>query len=397
MIFGVIVLALVAGIAFFHYVQGFFSAMVSAIVAIMAALIAVSYHERLAETLFVNTFPTYAHAVALVGLFAAGYVVMRLICDHLVSGNVRLPLLVDKIGAGVFGLIAAIFATGIFVLAAQLLPIGPSIAGYSRFALGDRDVAGVTVPAMRQKQDLAVSGELKNDSLRSSQASGVSFLPVDDLMLSVVQYVSSGGSLAGERSLHAIHPSYLDELFGHRLGPLFGSDILISSDKQSGMTVSAAYTSTQVISNPADFELKNIRGETALATIESGIPVVVRASIDSPASGGPNAFNMGSVRLVLNGNDYYPIGSYQDGKLLHTRLDDYLFIDGRNPVDFVFMVDSEQVPLKEGGNARMFPAGTFIAARRAARVDLSTRTIDTSIPTSPPTVGIIKKDPNSQR
>ena len=397
MIFGVIVLALVAVIAFFHYVQGLFSAMVSAVLVIIAALVAVSYHEELAESLFANTFPSYAHAVALVGLFGAVYLVLRLVCDALVSGNVRLPLLVDKIGAGVFGLIAGIFAAGIFVLAAQLLPFGPDIAGYSRFALANREITNVTVPKMRQKQDVAITGELKNDSLSPTQASGMFVIPADDMVLSLVHYVSNGGSLAGERPLSAIHPSYLDELFGHRLGPLLGSDVLISGGKQAGMTVQAAYSSDQVIRNIVDFELKNIRGETALATLDSGIPLVIRASIDAPTSGARNAFNMASIRLVLNGRDYYPVGSYQDGKLYRTRLDDYLFVDGQNAVDFVFMVESELLPVKEGGNARTFPAGTFIAARRAARVDLSSMAIGNSIPNSSAPVGIMMKDPATQR
>lgn len=396
MIFGVIVLALVAGIAFFHYVQGLFSAMVSATLTIIAALVAVSFHESVAEALFAGSIPTYAHAVALAGLFAFTYVILRLLSDHLVSGNVRVPVIVDKIGAGVFGLIAGIFAVGVWVLAAQLLPLGADIAGYSRFALKTREISNVTIPNMRQQQDVEIVGELKNDSIRPSQASGLFLIPADDMLLSLTQYVSNGGSLAGERPLSAVHPSYLDELFGHRMGPLFGSDVLVSG-QQRAITVSAAYSSDQVIRNAVDFELPIIRADAELAALDSGIPVVIRATIEPPASGGANAFNMGSVRLALNGVNYYPVGSYQDGKLLRTRLDDYLFIDGQRAVDFVFMVDSESVPVKEGGDTRSFPAGTFIEARRAARADLSSVPIGSSVPSSSGPLGIIQKDPQSQR
>ena len=51
MVFGMIMLVLVAAVAFYQYIQGFFSAMISCVLAIMAALIAVASHEPVAESL----------------------------------------------------------------------------------------------------------------------------------------------------------------------------------------------------------------------------------------------------------------------------------------------------------------------------------------------------------
>ena len=70
MLFGIIILILVAGIAFYHYLQGFFSSMISATLAVLAALVAVSYHEQVGWSLFGSTIPGYATATALVGLCA---------------------------------------------------------------------------------------------------------------------------------------------------------------------------------------------------------------------------------------------------------------------------------------------------------------------------------------
>ena len=51
MLFLIILGVLVLIIAFFHYVQGFFSAALSAILAIIAAVLAFSWHEPIAVTI----------------------------------------------------------------------------------------------------------------------------------------------------------------------------------------------------------------------------------------------------------------------------------------------------------------------------------------------------------
>ena len=399
MLFGTVILLVAAGIAFYHYVQGLFSAMISASLAVLAALLAISFHEIVAERYFATSFPVYAHAVALVGLFALSYVLMRLVADRLIPGNVRYPVMVEKIGAGVFGFIAGCFATGILALAAQLLPTGPSIAGYTRFAIDDREVSGVKIPGRYQRQDLMISGELKNDTLQSSRSSSLFPIPADGMVLGLVGYVSDGGSLAGDRPFGTVHPSYPDELFGHRMGPHFGADVVIGAEGSAGITVGAVYTADSVLSDPRDLELKEVRGGQAPQFVpdSSQMPVVVRATIEAPGSAGANSFNMGSVRLVVAGRDYYPVGSYQKGQYLAlTRLDDFLFADTNAPVDFVFMVDTEVLPVKEGTDQRVFPQRSFIEARRAARADLSGMAIGTSVPSGSGSVGIVEKDPRSQ-
>src|SRR5436190_1793245 len=125
-IFGLLILVLVGVIAFFHYTQGFFSAALSAIIAILAASLALGYHETVVSSLLQGRFADQAGAMALVIIFAVVYFLLRWMFDSFVPGNIRMPAIVDKIGAGVMGLIAGIFAGGIVAIAAQSLPFGPS-------------------------------------------------------------------------------------------------------------------------------------------------------------------------------------------------------------------------------------------------------------------------------
>lgn len=399
MIFGTIILVLVAGMAFYHYLQGFFSAMMSAVLAILAGVVAVSYHEQVAAAVFAGPMPNYAHATALVGLFAAVYVFARLLTDRIVPGNVRLPVLVDKIAAGAAGFIAGVYAAGILALAAQLLPVGPSVTGYSRYEIVNREVNGVRVTGKYQLQDLTVYDELKSDSMEPGQSSSLVPIPADDILLGTVSYLSNGGSLAGDRKLSDVHPSYPDELFGQRLGPAKGGDVAFDKPSLPPLSVMAAYQGKQFLSNPEDFELKIVRGGHAPVVNVSGddVPLVVRVIMDA-GSNGSYAFNMGSIRLVVAGKNYIPVGSVQRGEvMLMTRPDDILFTEGRKAIDLLFMVEGSALPPQEGTNKRILPAGAFIEARRGARASLAGFDISDSLPADSSRVGIIEKDKNTQR
>src|SRR3954454_13468170 len=117
MIFNVLIIAAVGGIAYFHYAQGFFSATFSAICAIIAAVLAVSYHEALVVGLLGGKMADYANSVCLVGIFGIVYILLRVLMDKAVPGNIRLPVIVDRVGGALMGVIAAIFTGGVFALA----------------------------------------------------------------------------------------------------------------------------------------------------------------------------------------------------------------------------------------------------------------------------------------
>jgi len=138
MLFSIIIIIIIAIIAYFHYAQGFFSATLSAICAIFASLLAFSFYEPLVNAILQGRMVDQSHSVALCVLFAISYVVLRVIFDKSVPGNLAMPLTVDKIGAGVMGIVAALFAAGVFSVAAQMMPFGASIGGFTRWPTADR-------------------------------------------------------------------------------------------------------------------------------------------------------------------------------------------------------------------------------------------------------------------
>jgi hypothetical protein len=217
MVFSIIMIFLVGAIAYFHYVQGFFSATLSAVFATIAAVVAVGWHESVVESLLAGRYADQANAMAVCVMFGVVYLVLRLVTDKFVYGNVRLPVLADKIGAGVMGVIVGLLATGVISYAAQSLPMPPTVAGYGRMDIaGERSGFAVPpLPGKQQSRDGYVYDEIAADAL-TGQQSGM-FLPVDEFVLGAVSMMSEG-SLARAQPVKRVHPDWLLELFGQRLG-----------------------------------------------------------------------------------------------------------------------------------------------------------------------------------
>src|SRR5439155_3910136 len=221
MIFNILILAAIGGIAYFHYAQGFFSATMSAVIAILAAIMAVSYHEPVVSGLLGGKMGDYANSMVLVAMFAIVYVGLRVLMDKAVPGNIRLPVVVDRVGGAAMGVIAGIFTAGVFALAGAALPFGPGV--YARYPLEDRPEVNLPVmPGVNTQSTADVNEQLTKDTFDPDEHKGL-WIPADDLLLKTVQAMSNGGSLAGDRTLASIHPNYADELFAQRLGVQVGA------------------------------------------------------------------------------------------------------------------------------------------------------------------------------
>ncbi len=396
MILNVIILILIGVIGFFHYVQGFFSATISAILAIIAAVLAVSYQETLIDMLLKGKMADEANAMTLCVLFAAIYITLRLIFDKAIPGNLRFPAILDKVGAGAMGIVAGIFTTGIIAIAAQSLPFGPSVGGYSRYVL--RNDENVTVPTNRQQQDSVIYNEMNDESLDPDKEKSL-MIPVDDIVLGTVQHLSDGGTLAGDRTLSSIHPDYIQELFGDRIGIQIGANhSAYGANGASAISVTGLYSVSQL--RTADPEFKELRSDRQIKPVTLPGPgqilLIVRIAVDRNAADDVDKlfrFSTGSIRLVANDKNYFPIGTVDNADLLMSQKpDDFLFLDfgtsGSQSVDAAFLIDRDD--LMGDAKATTIPAGRFIEVKRSGRVDLSGKTINTDYSPSPD-VNVLRK------
>ncbi|MEO6434875.1 MAG: CvpA family protein, partial [Tepidisphaeraceae bacterium] len=336
MIFTVIVVLLVAGIAYFHYAQGFFGATISAVIAVLAAVLAVSYHEPLALALMGGKAASYAVAVTLVAIFALVYILLRTLTDKMIPGQVRLPVALDRVGGGAMGLIAAFFTVGVFALAAQSLPFGPTVGGYARYALeNETRTVQIAVPGMRTQQDIELVEQMVDDSFKPESKKSL-LIPVDDMVLGLVAKLSDNGSMAGARSLTSIHPNYADELFAQRLGIQIGAQTVatnlpgreqVSLAQPGVFVVTQDLTKTQVDAEVPQIHQREIKLSRPAPPDDTQLVVRINFTKDARDSDNYARLAPGSVRLVANGVNYYPVGTLENGLLYANKMDDFLLLN----------------------------------------------------------------------
>ncbi|MCC7350813.1 MAG: CvpA family protein [Phycisphaerales bacterium] len=406
-LFNIIIIVLIGLIAFFHYVQGFFSATISAVIAIVAAMLAFGYHETLVMMLLKGRFGDQALAMSLVILFAAIYVILRLIFDRAIPGNVRFPAVVDKVGGAVMGIIAGIFATGIFALAAQSLPFGVTIAYFSRYPVTDRPVK---VSLNNRMYDAQVFDEVSVDRIGAGadveeNARAQSLIPsVDEMVLGLAEHLSAG-SLAGQRTVQSVHPDYALEMYTSRLGIQPGAmhTAINIPGVAEWVKVAGVYSLSQVAQS--DAEVNSIRTRqlpVMLKPAPDQMLLVVRAIFDINATDKDKIFRFspGAVRLVANGKNYHPIGTLENANLLiNNRIDDPLFVSitGEDMgADLVFLVDQSDVAQGAKDEGLSVDPGVFLEVKRLAKVDLSGKKIDPSINPSP-LIHVLRKGASDKR
>jgi hypothetical protein len=414
MILSLILLVLVVLVAYFHSLQGLFSATISAILAVIAAVVAVGYHEQAAGMLLGTKFAEQAPAIAMLVLFAVVYCVLRLAFDYLIPGNVRVAPLADKIGGAAMGLIAGLMATGVVAIAAQTLPFGPDVGYYARYSVSDRTANG-------QQQDYPIYDSTDSPTLSPDTEEHL-WLHQDDLVMALAYKVSDGGSLAGDVALSATHPDYLSELFGQRIGIQIGANRIVPpAGQQQAVSVDKVYTQPQL--TQIDSEPTYLRGPNDTAPdnpLKPGDPttqtiLIVRATI-SPANGVADSdhnfrFSPGSVRLVLGRpdagidfTDYHPVAILdRKGLALANRVDDFLIasMQGSRTIDFVFLVDNDHAfsaaldpdlldPANKKGGIPL-PPGSFLEIKRYGLVDLSGKKVFYGPPPNRDKTGVLRK------
>jgi hypothetical protein len=363
MILSVITLLMVGIIAYFHFVQGFFSATISAIIAVLSAVLAIGYQESIVDNLLKGKMGDDANAVIIVLVFLASYVILRIIFDKAVPGNVRVPATLDKVGAAAMGIVAGCFAAGVFAIAVQTLPFGPAVGGYSPFDL--TGTQKVIVPGSQQMVDSIVNDQLKTPTMDRAKE-GSLWIPVDNLVLYTVNNLSADGTMAGEVPLSAIHPDYPEELFGSRLGIQVGAN-------HTALNVPGE---EQVKLDTADGELKELRNGNPAKPADvrptaSQVLLIARLTVSHDAADDADKifrFSTGSIHLVANGKDYFPIGVMDMNQgaplLLLQWPDDFLFVDmsaGDAPIDLAFLVEREDL----FGSAKSDGRGWICQGRRS--------------------------------
>lgn len=416
MILSVVVILLVGLIAYMHYVQGLLSGLISAVLALLASAMAMSYYEPLARTLSGGKFNDTAQGICLLSIFAGVYLITRVIFDKFVPGNVRVPFIADKIGGAVMGLLAGLIAMGMIVIALQMMPFGPSIAGYSRFELdkeSPRHVAISNTGTGSSGVDRVVVDQTKEPNL-DKDTQGLMLMPVDDLVVGITKRLSNGGALSTGNPFASVHPDLLQELFGQRLGLEAGTKHTASNAKDTQVFVEQINVLPTklpwMIGEFSEINRDAPKGDLAASSGHKLISVTIMFGKDAADEGFIMRVSPGNIRLVAKTHsdpdewsNFFPIGTVQMGKAWNNRIDDFMFFDlntENRGAHFIFDVDDaalEQKQAVKGADGKITPAtytiapDTFIEVKRLVKLPLEGVKIENGLPPDAPKYRPIRK------
>lgn len=176
--------------------QGLFSSLLHLMMVILAGALAFAFWEPVAFMLLnTGTMATaFAWGVALLLLFGVLLVVLRVLVDKLVPGNLQFPGWANLVGGGVLGIVSGILTAGMFILGLQFMPMDPAVAGYEPYTV-------------------AMDGQ--------TEPSGQSlWVPVDTITSDFFEDLSAGvfSPMLGGTSLHAAVPDVAAQAGRFRLG-----------------------------------------------------------------------------------------------------------------------------------------------------------------------------------
>ncbi|MCP4591582.1 MAG: hypothetical protein GY842_12650 [bacterium] len=175
-------LLMLLAVAYFHSIQGLFSSLLSAVLTILCVGLAFATFEYVAVAFLASFKPDCALGLSLVLMFAVPLLVLRLVLDRYVHRACVMPLLIDRAGALVFGVIASFLMVGMVALGLQLLPFGSGVLGFTRV---DREDPSKPQAELWLKPDRFAAG---------------------------VGTMLSGGLLSGARSFAQDHPDFVTEI-----------------------------------------------------------------------------------------------------------------------------------------------------------------------------------------
>jgi hypothetical protein len=137
-VFNILIIAIVLLIAYWWANQGLFSAILHLVCVIVAGAIALAVWEPLTVGLLLrgSFFDDFAWGAALIGVFAVTLLVLRVVMDKLVPGNVALPQWMN-LGVGfAVGGASGILTIGIFIIGIGFIQSSHQIMGFKGMARG---------------------------------------------------------------------------------------------------------------------------------------------------------------------------------------------------------------------------------------------------------------------
>jgi hypothetical protein len=220
--FSLFATVLILAITFYQGLQGMFSALINCILTILAAALAFGLYEDVYTAQLAAYQPDHGRAIALMAIFIVSLLVLRLIMDQIITGNMSFPVYLDRAGGGLFGLVTAMIIIGTLAVGFQLLPFDSTFLGFSRYTLmeGNKPVLDEIKPGYGSKQETDPNAAYRNvmdwNNGRVSPRHSL-WLNPDGFTVALVSHLSDN-ALQGRNRFADFNPDFLDYLHAMRDG-----------------------------------------------------------------------------------------------------------------------------------------------------------------------------------
>jgi uncharacterized membrane protein required for colicin V production len=125
-----VAILLIVVIGYYQATQGLFSAMITLILSVLCAGLALVSYEPVAAAALYEHQGAHADAICMTALFLLPLIVLRFVIDAVVKGDVPLGNWLDRLGGGVLGLLAGCVQVGMLLIVMQMLPFGEAVLGW---------------------------------------------------------------------------------------------------------------------------------------------------------------------------------------------------------------------------------------------------------------------------
>jgi hypothetical protein len=326
MIFNLLVALFIVLITLYMASQGLLTALLALITATFSSILAMALTEPL-ESLVGKVSIEYQRGLTFLLLFLITFGVTRVVADLIVTRNIKLPLLVNRITGGLIGFFVGMVVVGTLVIGIEQMPLPSTLLGYDRF------------PGSTNMQGL-------EPGVPTNAQAGVWFAP--DQFTIALWNGASGRGLGGNRPFSAVHPNLSVESYGYRRNNQFASKRTVPPEQFEVPAVWASADPKDL--TPLGIQLEGGGKKAVIArTVVTQGEKLERSAADVDAK--YFRITPSQVRLVTDkGKQYYPIGYLEFGtqfvKLdLETGqlVDD--FVRSKVAEDWVFQIGDDEKPV----------------------------------------------------
>ena len=199
MILNLLLLAFILAMAIFWSTQGLFSAFIHLVATVVAGALAFALWEPLTQGFLLDAVSSWAWTVGLLLPFGVALIVLRIVSNKVVGGNLKLPGLADQGLGGLVGAVAGVITVGVCLIGFGFLPLGARLLGYQPIEVKTNGTLGTPT----------------NDDVTTSL-----WVPADSVAAGLYSLASTRG-FASSRPLAMLRPDVATAASRFRVGQLY--------------------------------------------------------------------------------------------------------------------------------------------------------------------------------